>query len=66
VPGFPYLHEHIRLWIEKYESKKIDPRMCIVYVGVKQKTPFPSTIMETAMKKYDSLKELYDRDAKRS
>ena len=64
MPGFPYLHEHIRLWIEKYESKKIDPRMCIVYVGVKLKTPFPSTIVETVRKKYYSLKELHSRDAK--
>jgi hypothetical protein len=38
--------------------------MCIVYVGVKQKTPFPSTIMETVRKKYYSLKELHSRDAK--
>ncbi len=64
VPELVELYEHLRLWKEKYESKKNNPRMCLVYVGVKENKPFPKKITETAMRKYEHLKKLYLKNAK--
>ena len=44
MPELAKLYEHLSWWHAKYDMLKDDPNMCLIYVGVKQKKPFPSNI----------------------
>lgn len=45
VPSMKSLKQHLILWISKYHGLfQNTPHMCLVYVGVEEKFPFPKTI----------------------
>ena len=57
IPRLRDLHEHLSLWISKYDSVfSDDPRACLVYVGVEEGKPFPPGIdadIAEALRRHD-------------
>lgn len=51
------LDEHLSWWQAKYDLLKDDPNMCLIYVGVKQKKPFPSKVDELVKLKIEELRK---------
>ena len=50
------LKEHLEVWIKKFDEKFKDPNVGLIYVGVKEKKPFPTGIERIIEKKINSLK----------
>lgn len=45
IPSLPALKRHLIIWLSKYQGVFLSsPSMCLVYVGVEEKVPFPSDI----------------------
>jgi len=58
VPEILQLHDHLNFWLSKYNSVFKDRAdMCIVYVGVKDKKPFPRGIEKIIKEKIDQLRK---------
>ena len=38
------LYDHLQFWLSKYRSQKDDPDMCLIYVGVEERKPFPKGV----------------------
>ncbi len=57
MPELRELYEHLSWWNAKYELLKDDPDMCLVYVGPRQKKPFPRGIENLIAEKIDQLAE---------
>lgn len=45
IPQFEQLRQHLAFWMNKYDHLFVHtPSMCVLYVGVEDRTPFPSEI----------------------
>jgi hypothetical protein len=44
LPEFEPLREHLDLWLSKYAAVKERDDACLVYIGVEENRPFPSTV----------------------
>lgn len=45
LPGMTALRQHLVFWLNKYERVfKINPAMCLLYVGVEDGVPFPNDV----------------------
>ncbi len=51
------LYEHLSTFLAKYEVLKDDPRMCLVYVGVVQESPFPPGVDSFVIQQINELRE---------
>lgn len=50
------LKEHLEVWIKKFDEKFKDEKVALIYVGVKEKKPFPTGIERIIEKKISDLK----------
>lgn len=58
LPEFKDLHDHLDLWLSKYSSTvKNREDVCLVYVGVAEEKPFPSTIGDKVKQILNELKQ---------
>jgi hypothetical protein len=55
LPELRNLYEHLSWWNAKYELLRDDPDMCLVYVGPRQKKPFPRGIENVLAEEIDQL-----------
>ena len=59
LPELRQLHDHLNLWLDKYNSIfRNKENMCLVYVGVEEKNPFPKEIDEIIKAKIDKLRKM--------
>ena len=58
LPELRQLHDHLNLWLDKYNSVFRDKEnMCLVYVGVEDKKPFPKEIDRIIKAKIEKLQK---------
>jgi hypothetical protein len=51
LPSYSQLKQHLIIWLNKYERVfRNTPSMCLLYVGVEEKMPFPPHINEELRK----------------
>ena len=60
LPEFTQLQDHLDLWQDKYrarlEGREESPDVCLVYVGVQEDKPFPSSIDAKVSRMIDDLR----------
>ena len=45
IPDLDRLRQHLAFWINKYDHLFLhNPNMCVLYVGVEDRTPFPTGV----------------------
>jgi hypothetical protein len=57
IPQLEQLFYHIDLWMRKYEALKDEKCVPIIYVGVRERRPFPKGIDELICKKANELEK---------
>jgi hypothetical protein len=46
------LHDHLEFWLSKYHSQFKRPEICLIYVGVNEKKPFPPEVATQVDERY--------------